>query len=251
VKRYILASDFDGTLSQKDGITKGTIEAINKFRQMGNLFGVVTGRDYVNGFEFFKENNLFPFDFIIVSNGAAAYDKEGNVYFAEKVNGGQTFGKSTLAQELIKQLLQLTLNPCGISFDKTRYDFHPNADISVLKDVDEFISSNALCDTVEYAAEVTDILKKGFGHYVNPIQNGRCIDITYVGVNKATGIAKLADCLEIPYENIWTAGDNFNDMSMIKKYHGCAMTNGVDGLKKYSEYVCDSVKDVIEIILSK
>ncbi|MBR6647277.1 MAG: HAD hydrolase family protein, partial [Clostridia bacterium] len=100
-------------------------------------------------------------------------------------------------------------------------------------------------------AEVADVLNKKFGQYVNPTQNGRCIDIPCVGADKATGIAQLADCLEIPYEYIWTAGDNFNDMSMIKKYHGCAMTSGVDGLNKYSEYVCDSVADVIEIILSK
>ena len=263
MKKYILASDYDGTLNQDGRITEETIEAINRFRRMGNLFGIVSGRDYVYGFEYFKRNNVFPFDFVIASGGACAYDKDGNIYFAQKVNGMLSFGESTLAQELINQCLQLTSNPCGMSFDKTRYDFHPEyplgakvgdtqyAALSVLKNVDEFVLSNAVCDTVEQATEVTAILKKKFGYYVNPMQNGRCIDISPAGVDKATGIACLADRLGIPYEDVWTAGDNFNDMPMIEKYHGCAMVGGVDELRKVSEYICDSVADVIKIILEK
>lgn len=45
--RYILTSDYDGTLVQNKKITEETILAINKFRSMGNLFGIVTGRDFV------------------------------------------------------------------------------------------------------------------------------------------------------------------------------------------------------------
>lgn len=263
MKKYILASDYDGTLCQRDGVTKETIEAIKKFKQMGNLFGVVTGRDYAYGFEIFKRENVFPFDFVIANNGAVAYDKDGNVYFAETVNGRQPFGESTLAQELIKQILQLTSNPCGMSFEKMRYDFHPEYPLgakvgdrqysafSVLKDVNEFVLSNAMCDTVEQAAEVARILREKFGDYVNPSQNGICIDISPVGVDKATGITHLADCLGIAHEDIWTAGDNFNDISMLKKFHGCAMAGGVEELRKVSEYVCDSVADVIKIILAK
>lgn len=261
MEKYILASDYDGTLVQSKGIAEETIKAINKFRQMGNLFGIVTGRDYVNGFEYFKRNNEIPFDFVIANSGAGAYDKDGNIYFVKRVNGKQALGESTLAQEIINQCLALTSNPCGISFDKERYDFHPKypfggkveniqyASLLVLKDVDEFVLVNAVCDTIEQATKVTYVLKKKFGDYVNPMQNGRCIDIAPAGVDKATGIAKLADCIGIPYENIWTAGDNFNDMPMIEKYHGCAMKSGVDDLKKVSEYVCDSVADVINIIL--
>ncbi len=263
MKKYILASDYDGTLFQREGITKKTIEAINKFRQMGNLFGVVTGRDYVNGFELFKRNNVFAFDFIIASNGAIAYDRDGNVYFAEMVNGRQPFGESTLAQELIKQILLLTSNQCGIAFDKSRYDFHPEyplgaiegdvqySAVSVLKDVGEFVLANAVCDTDEHAALVARTLRGKFGQYINPSQNGRCIDVSSVGVDKATGIMRLADCLGIAYEDIWTAGDNFNDIPMLEKFHGCAMASGVKGLTKVSEYVCNSVADVIDIILAK
>ena len=42
---YILATDYDGTLS-RGGVSQRNKDAIERFRKAGNLFGVVTGRDY-------------------------------------------------------------------------------------------------------------------------------------------------------------------------------------------------------------
>ena len=107
------------TLCQQGGITEETIQTINKFRQMGNLFGVVTDRDYLGSFELFKNIQRFPFDFIIASNGAIAFYKDGKIYFAEKISERNFFGEKTIAQDLITQILQLTSKPCEISLKKT------------------------------------------------------------------------------------------------------------------------------------
>ena len=230
---------------------------------MGNLFAVVTGRDYAGSFELFKSEQQLPFDFVIASNGAIAYDKDGNIHFAEKIRREKSSGEKRVVQELVMQILKLTSKPCGISFEKGRYDFHPEypqgarvgnvnySAFSVLENVVEFVSSNAVCGSVDHSREVVRKLREEFGAYVNPMQNNACIDITALGVDKATGIARLADNLGIDRENIWTVGDNFNDIPMNKNFHGCAMAYGVDDLKKVSEYVCESVAEVIEIILSK
>ncbi len=261
--QYIIASDYDRTLYQNGTISIETIEAIKAFRAKGHLFGLVTGRDYTIGYDRFKKNNDFPFDFVVSNNGACAYDKDGNIYFSEQINGGEKYGESTLAQELIKRCLQLTSNPCGIAFERSKFNFHPNypsgakvegkeyCSLSVLKEVGNFISANAICETNEQATAVMQTLKEEFGLYLNPVQNGRNIDITPAGVDKSTGIERLAACLGIADEYIWTAGDNFNDMTMLKKYHGCAMSSGVEELTVVAEYVCDSVADVIRIVLEK
>ena len=55
----IFATDYDGTLRMVDGISEDNIKAIEKFRSQGNLFGVVTGRDYTNGYKIFKKSNDF------------------------------------------------------------------------------------------------------------------------------------------------------------------------------------------------
>ena len=48
--RYLLASDLDGTLYVHGLNVQKNIDAINRFRKEGHLFGIVTGRDYVNGY---------------------------------------------------------------------------------------------------------------------------------------------------------------------------------------------------------
>lgn len=240
--KYILATDYDGTLRQGGEVSKENREYIEKFRAQGHLFGVVSGRDFVYGYRQFKEKDCFPFDFVIMSGGAMACDSDGNILFSQPV-------KDFKADKLISRCLELTSNPCGISFEKTRLDFHPGDNLDSIKNVTEFISSNVLCDTEEYAAEVCEILKKEF-EGINPMQNGRCIDITANRVDKSTSIGMLAMVLDVPNENVWTAGDNYNDITMLKKYHGCAMSGGVDAAKKAAEHTVDTVADVIKIILN-
>ncbi len=259
--KSIVASDYDGTLDQDDTVSADTVEMIQKFQREGNLFGVVTGRDYIGGFQMFKKDNLFPFDFIISHNGAVAYDSEGNVLFSQSVNGNMPWRESTLVQELVKTILEMTGRPCGVEFEKSRLDFHPDSlkgmevdgavfsPLSALQNVKEFNLANAFCDSVEHAAQVVAVLNAEFGEVLNPTQNGRCIDISARGVDKCTGVARYAEIMNVPLSNIWTAGDNYNDIPMLKYYHGCAMTNGVESAIQVAEHVCDNVGDVIKIVL--
>ncbi|MBO5071287.1 MAG: HAD-IIB family hydrolase [Roseburia sp.] len=260
--RSVVASDYDGTLNQ-GGISADTVEMIRKFQAEGNLFGIVTGRDYIGGFQMFQRENLFPFDFIISHNGAAAYDSEGNILFSQSVNGNMAWRGSTLVQELVKTCLEMTGDCCGVAFEKSKLNFHPDSlkgvevDVSVysplsaLQNVKEFNMANARCETEEQAAQVVGVLRVEFGDLLNPSQNGRHIDISPGGVDKCTGIARYAEIMNIPLSNVWTAGDNYNDISMLKRYHGCAMTSGVKAAAQAAEHICASVGDVIKIVLEQ
>lgn len=238
--KYILATDYDGTLRQDGEVSSENREYIDKFRAAGNLFGVVSGRDFTYGYMQYKKD-AFPFDFTIMSGGAMACDEDGNILFAEYI-------KNVSATKLISRCIELTGNSCGISFEKERLDFRPGDNMDSVADITDFIIVNAVADTEEYAAEVCKILKKEFVG-INPTQNGRCIDITAEGVGKASGIAKLAEIFGVDKENIWTSGDNYNDITMLEKYHGCAMSGGVDAAKKAAENFCNSVADVIKMII--
>jgi len=260
---YLLATDYDGTLRQGNGISKETVEAINAFREKGNIFGIVSGRNFVNGYLVFKKENLFPFDFIISHNGAAAFDVDGNNYFTVYVDGGIRWGNSTLAKELILKCLSLSDELCILAFERSSMLFIrelPNGGIinntvysplSDLDGVDKFVSAGVVCTNEQHACEVIRILQKSFGKYINPIQNGRCIDITPCGVDKATGVRKLAEILGIHHDNIWTAGDNYNDLPTLTQFHGCAMSGGVEEVKCQAEFVCDNVAQVIHLMINE
>ena len=258
--RYLLGSDYDGTLCKVGVVTEKNVMAIEKFRSYGNCFCVVTGRDYAYGYLKFKTMNVFSFDYLVLCNGALCCDNEGNIVFSTPVEATKTYDGKSLAYTLCLKLLKLTNRPCGFTFEKTRYDFHPEVphggvvdgveynDVDVLLNISSFVMANARTESAETATPVTKILCDEFSDVLNPIQNGFCIDITAKGINKAGGLSLLAEKIGIKHENIWTAGDNYNDVEMLRAFNGCAMKDGVADATVAAKYVCENVSDIVELI---
>ena len=123
--KKIIATDYDGTLTI-DGIPPRVIEAIEKFRAEGNLFGVVTGRDKIGSYKAFAKDKRFGFDFILALNGAMAMDADGNVLYECPIRGDQPYGDTTLARALVYRVSELSGQFCGIAFGDTRMDINPD-----------------------------------------------------------------------------------------------------------------------------
>ena len=94
----IAASDFDGTLFRDGDVTKEEIEAIDKWRANGNLFGVITGRNYKSLREDL-DNFDVNYDFIISTNGALIRDEKCNVLKSFEVD-------TEIAEELLELGIQ-------------------------------------------------------------------------------------------------------------------------------------------------
>lgn len=261
--KKLLAVDYDNTLFQNGEIAKDTLNEIRKFRDDGNLFGIVSGRDYVTGYKTFRAENLFEFDFLLLKTGAMAVDVDGNVIYDDTFDGGMPWGEGTLASEVIRLSFEMGAPFVTTSAGKDRryyYSQYPNgmereirqprphSEIAVIGDIGMM---STICKDEESATLITEKLKREFGTVLNPLQNGIAIDISKAGVDKGTGIQKFAEYTGISFENIWVAGDNYNDIAMLEMFHSCAMTNGVAEAKNKAEYVCDTVGDVIRIIREK
>ncbi len=262
--KYIVATDFDGTLCQSypDGykINDKTLEAIKDFRKKGNFFGVVTGRSYKWAYPIFKEMNTFEFDYIISDNGAQCFDKDGNIVFSNKIRAYKGFAK-----DYINTVLNFSdeVEEAGLCFEKDRFNFEINnpdgnggyyskySFLDELHDKDEFVMVNAVCKNDKAAAKLKEEIISKFSEYLDPAQNGRCLDITAKGINKATGISQYAKAMGVTHNNIYSAGDNYNDLPMVKAFHGCAVNGAVDALKNEAEYVLDDVGSLIMLILQK
>ncbi|MBE6569091.1 MAG: HAD-IIB family hydrolase [Ruminococcaceae bacterium] len=254
----ILASDYDGTLNQ-NGIADHVADAIEEFRAAGNLFGVATGRNRMGSYDVFREAGKFAFDFIIALNGAQAFDGEGNVLYEEPIRMDIPAGGTTLVKALTTRMAELGCAKIGFSIDRIHRFVYPtltNGKVCFTAEDEEFLGEITVCHMLntilpdtEQAYEVTAVLRKEFGEYVNPTQNGICIDIPICGMNKAVGIARYAALMGIPAENIWTAGDNYNDITMLSTYTGCAMESGCEAAKAAAKYTCKDIVEVTERIL--
>jgi len=247
---HILATDYDGTLN-RGGVSQADRDAIDRFRAAGNLFGVVTGRAG-DMYDTLVRDHV-PFDFVIVMNGAMTLDTDGNTVFEE-----------TADISCIRGIAELVgsgdyANFLSCVYHHTRHTYHaahPDGNekydsMSKIGEFPRFTQLNTWVKTDELSRRLTAEINANFGEYVNALQNGVCIDITPAGIDKAVGISRLAEHLGVAHENIWTAGDNYNDLPMVKAFHGCAMERGVDELKKEAEFVCASVADVINKILER
>lgn len=251
---YILASDYDGTLNYH-GISQRNREAIRRFREAGNLFGVVTGR----GAEFFQlmQKQELELDFILALNGAitvtACGTEAGKITRAELIeNGGVVRGVA----ELVGKKYGAWLSCVTIAERRTFHAGFPegNAEYLPLHLADEpaqFTHLNTQCATEEEARRCTKEINERFGERINALQNGVCIDIPPKGVDKGEGVARFAREAGVPEDCVYCAGDHMNDIAMVSRFHGCAVENGCAELKAAAEGVYPDVAAIIEFLLAK
>ena len=66
----ILASDFDNTIyfPDNENVTKSNIESIKKFITKGNIFCIITGRNYTDLKVFLNEYNI-PYSYYYYQKG--------------------------------------------------------------------------------------------------------------------------------------------------------------------------------------
>ena len=252
---YILGSDYDGTLHYRD-ISARNREAIARFRAAGNLFGIVTGRDYYMCHTLREEK--LDVDFILAFNGAMLIAGDGEragdiLWSRSEKNGG-------VIRWVAEHLGRVYDSPVGCVLLKHRTTFHgayPDgteqfAPLSAADPMTEYTMMNTWCRSEDLTKRcIAEILDRFGPDTVNPIRNGSCIDIPPVGVNKGEGMAKFARELGVPEDHVYCAGDNVNDIPMVARFHGCAVENAAPELKAAAEAVYPDIAAVIEHIMSR
>lgn len=252
---YIVASDFDGTLSY-NGISQKNRDVIKKFRAAGNKFGLVTGRDYWMYETLVREK--IEFDFILALNGAMAIRPDGTFHYCEHMpNKNNTIGQiAAFLGENYHTFLDCLDGRTRTTFasDPSYIRSKSNPQVRSPEDaanISEFTQLNTVFRSDNDAREAAAEINRRWGDTVNALQNGICVDIPPAGIDKGQGLARYASMIGVNEDNIYTVGDNMNDMAMITRFHGCAVANARDEVKQAAEAVYDGVWAVIEYVLGK
>jgi len=172
-------------------------------------------------------------------------------------DGNAAYGDTTLAWALAQRCWETIGDYLALIKNHDRFCFSPRfpnggedegttySPHSLLDTIGAFHMAGAVGPHGFDAATAIDVLQKEFGSFVNPLANGRCMDIPPVGMDKGVAVARYAEKMGIAADGIWTAGDNYNDIAMLAPFHGCAMENGVQAAKDAAEYVCRDLSEVI------
>lgn len=240
----IIASDYDGTLNH-GGIDDAKRNAIKRWRKAGNLFGIVSGRGPSNLIDLHKTNN-FECDFLLASNGAVVMDSDGKILAESRCDG-----------KLAKPLLDFIISQGCYWADihtEVKYSVEERDDkrsddeftLETLPEIPYFNQINTSLPSFEEAARVTEEIRKNFGDYLNPLQNGTCIDIISADMNKAQGLYTLLRIVGAEYDDMITVGDNINDTHMIAEFRSYAMENAVQSIKDIADYEIPGITELIE-----
>lgn len=246
----IFISDFDGTLCCTPESTLADREAINRFREKGNKFGIASGRS-LSSLKILQEKNI-PSDFLL-ANTTSVCTAESKIIFSQKIRSG-----------IIPYLFECITKEGGLVFSITKEfeDFFiPTGDetykmrgkeisLSSVEKLEYFSQVSTILPTTDAASRVVKKINKNFSDTLSSYQNGICIDIISKGWSKATGIAKLAELYSIDTQDIYTIGDNYNDILMLSAFNSFVVANAPAEIKRYASIgVVPTVADAIETLL--
>lgn len=241
----IIASDYDGTLNH-GGIDDEKRAAVAQWQKKGNLFVVVTGRDKCFCPEM-KENSGICMDYYLACNGAVILDRDLNTIEETRID-------RAVIVPLLEYLFALDCpwgHVCADNlyriYNDAREDFPDGAaSVADAKSIGYCNQISTALPTFEESAHVAAAVKEKFGEFVNPLQNGTCLDIVPVGMDKAQGIYRLLSLCGGTYEDVITVGDNVNDLAMLREFRSYAMENGVDAVKQVADKTTPGVTELIK-----
>ena len=247
----ILFSDYDGTLRIGSGVSDENVEAVRAWQAAGNLFAMASGRQRNNLCEELARYGIES-DYILCFNGAEIFDRKGECLHRANIPAEHLRGLYDIISSetgwanvcMLDRVERIVRN--AESDEGSRWPSHP---ANRLESFPEFSQICAHCDDMPAAAAVRNRVLAAFGDHVNAEVNGRSLDVNAKGVSKASGIAWLAAHLGIAEEDIFTVGDNFNDLCMLTAYQGYAIASGPEEVQRQAKGIVPSVAALIKSIL--
>lgn len=253
MSKKILFSDLDGTLYINGVVSADDREAIRRWRAAGNLFAMASGR-YLGALTQHLAEQGVEWDYLLCLNGAEAYDRDCRRLFEVPID-------IALLPGLYHTIVQndgwanvcygdrgerIRTEPCS-DFNSDHAHFFEDR-LSTFSRFTQ-ICSAARDKDIAGAFEIKKRVLDRFGNSVNAEVNGWSIDINEKSVSKASGIAKIIQIVDIDSANVYTVGDNFNDLSMLTAYCGYAMAHAPEEVQIRTGRTVRSVADLINHLL--
>lgn len=248
IDKKILVSDYDKTFYLNDEDVEINKIAINKFREKGNLFVIATGRSY---YDIQKEINKYKinYDYLIINHGASILSGKDEIVYnfpikneiISKIRNNLEIDIPNMKFHLENDTYSTSTNKYFCCKEKvSRLDFS-NKDLTKI---------NIKLDSEETANKINNIMNDKYSENINCYKVSKdIIEIIAKEINKCKAIKLLADYYNLDNKFIYTIGDGYSDIEMIKNFNGYAMKDSVEELKKVAKKEFESVSLLINELL--
>ena len=225
----ILASDFDNTIYFLDDkkTTQRNIKAIRDFVKQGNIFCIITGRNYSDLKNILNEYDI-PYSYLVCEDGAKIFNNMD--YCIETV---------LLERRIIERLIPiLEENNCDYYLDdgynKTNY----------LEDVVKIVIN---CTDDKEKNRIISIIKEHVNIHIYASRFH--VNIINKSVNKEKALKKLINLEKLDVNLLNVIGDNDNDYEMLKEFNGGVIKKHHKILDELNKPEFDTLAEFIESII--
>ena len=233
--KKILVSDYDSTFYLNDDDMELNKQSVDKFMSLGNLFVIATGRSY---FDFYHKLDIYKFNYnyAILNHGATIIDNQGNILFNIAMD-------NKIIPKIKDDLdLEQSISYFCCSGKDSRVDFET-------KDLTKI---NVKYADKKYAFNKAQYINQKYGKYVKAYFVGKdLVEIISNKTNKKDAISYLMKMVDEVDPMIYTIGDGYSDLEMIKGFNGYCMKDSVEEIKKYAIKEYSSVSNLIDDIMNE
>ena len=250
MKKYLLASDLDGTLiKHNDGANAprtilGKDKVILKqFSEDGNIFILSTGRDKISTFALFEREKIFlDNSYFITSNGAEIYNSDKECIY-----------KKILPENIAEAVLKIFIETNNSDLECRMFDGEVERKIESFGEYNLitepiiniciFSKSSNINEAQNFYKLIENKIKQ-----VTITMNNWYVDIIPEGVSKASSINHVLKLQEDSIDiKVIAIGDSWNDISMFKIADASyTFHSSPENVKSEADYVVEHLYEALE-----
>jgi len=226
----ILASDFDETIYFPDNkeITKRNINFIKQFISNGNIFCIITGRNYTDLKKLLKENDI-PYSYLICEDGAKIFN-----------NVDYCLNTILLEEKEIKEIIKV--------LEELQCDYYLDDGYNKTEYYNDCVKIVVNCTDEEEKNKIVKIVKNKIDIHIYASRTH--VNIIHKTVNKENALKKLLNLENLDYSKLHVIGDNNNDYEMIKAFNGVVMKKHHEKLNELNKKEYNTLSDYIEELMN-
>lgn len=230
----LLSSDYDLTLNSFDYDLWFNMKFIERFRREGNIFLLNTGRSF-EGIKKEIDKYHINYDYLSCVNGNLILNKKNNVLLC-----------SSLSTKILDELSKLKKKYgefaiIPIVYDDNILEFVVKTKFNNLSFDNDL---NQLCNGYNLSFE--KVFKKKVANF--KLLSGVHYYICDSKINKSTSTSFVSSLENIKKCDIFTIGDNLNDLEMVRDFNGYTLPWGKSELKEVSNGQVLSVASLVKKI---
>ena len=225
----ILASDFDNTIYYLDDKEKNkkNVAAIKKFISQGNIFCIITGRNYSDLKILLNENDI-PYSYLICEDGAKIFN-----------NMDYCIDTILLDRKTIEQIIPI--------LEENNCDYYLDDGYNKTEYLDDVVKIVVNCTDEQEKNRIVQVVKEKVNIHIYASRTH--VNIINKTVNKENALKKLFNLEELNFDLLSVIGDNDNDYEMLKAFKGAVIKKHHPILDELNKDEYETLSDYIDSIV--